>query len=106
MASERQERLLATLPRWLHERAADLSSEGSAEYAFPASAAQDVFDALIVAGIAVLGGDLWKVDSAGFAPCYESWFSESRNSVDVSERWREFLARIPDDDMYYVTFIA
>jgi hypothetical protein len=70
------------------------------------TASQEVLPALNVAGVTVLGGDLWKVDSAGFAPCHESRFSESGNDPDVNERWREFLARIPDSDIYYVTFIA
>jgi len=106
MASQGQEELLAKLPRLLRERAVDLSGEGSAEYAFPVAVAGDVFDALIVAGVTVLGGDLWKLDGAGFASCHESWFSEPGTSTDASERWRKFLEQVPGDDIYYVTFIS
>jgi hypothetical protein len=49
-----------------------------------------VFDALTVAGAIVLGGDLWKMDGAGFALCYENWFNKPGNKADASKRRHEF----------------
>ena len=106
MAAKRQEDLLARIPTLLRKCAIDLSSEGSGEYAYPISKAEEVFDALIGSGVVILGGDLWKIVSDGFASCHVGWYSKQNDGGDASDRWHEFAMRIPNEDAYYVTFVG
>ena len=105
MSSAQQEELLSALPASLRDEAVDLSAEGASEYAFPVETSSQVFDALLIAGFSILGGDLWKKEDDGFSSCHDGWFAND-SSVNSSSAWRNFRARAPAAAGYYLTFVG
>jgi hypothetical protein len=83
----------------------DLSSEGSAEYAFPLKLGAAVFDTLAKAGFTLLGGDLWRAEEDGLHPCHDGWFMNS-GAGDPATAWAAFALRAPGGPEYYVTFVT
>ena len=112
MASMDQNRLLEVLEDRLKSSVVDLTSEGSAEFAFPVSCARDVYESLADAGLLVLGGDLWRAEKDGYSSCAEGWFIASSSEApsvsrfDTSrQKWNEFIDKLPDRADFYVTFV-
>jgi len=112
VASRDQNRLLEALSDRLKSSAVDLTSEGSAEFAFPVSCAREVYDSLVDAKWLILGGDLWKAENDGFSSCPKGWyipssdddFSAARDEIS-REKWNSFIDAISDYTDFYVTFI-
>ncbi|SRR6266571_5012535 len=70
-------------------QAIDLSPWGVLEHAFRSEDAIEAVNEITAAGIAVLGGDLWKQFHARPRPAHENWHVERH----PGEQWQGYVAR-------------
>ncbi|MFC1400438.1 Imm40 family immunity protein [Streptacidiphilus sp. N1-5] len=105
MAHARQEALLSVLPTSVRERSVDLTSVGSAEFAFPVDCLDLVFDTLLENDFVILGGDLWRKVEGEFKPAFDGWYVDALGD-SASSAWRKFLASVPSGPDHFATFVV
>lgn len=64
-------------------------ADQTAETAWPVRVADQILRIVSEAGLAILGGDIYKTSENGFIPTYDNWYSD----IKPGEDWDRYVQR-------------